>query len=81
MAKERLGDSLDDLLGPKPATPPVSEAPSPTADPQSEMKGYMIRMPISVWKVLQRHFATKGLKAGTGIRQLVMEYAKEQGLL
>ena len=73
--RPKMGDHLDDMLG-----APKGSKPEASADP-GDMRIYNVRLPVATYQALQAHFKARGLRAGTGIRQVVMEYAREHGLL
>ena len=77
MAKRpSMAAPMDDLLGGKRTRPKKTGRPV-----TGDMIVKNVRLPRDVWDALQEHFRARGLKAGTGIRHVIMEYLQDQGVL
>lgn len=53
----------------------------PTVDDEKRLKIRNFRMSDEDWSVLEAHFKKRRIPVGTGIRMLILEHLKEQGLL
>ena len=53
----------------------------PTVDDEKRLKLRNFRMADEDWKALEAHFQERRIPTGTGIRMLLVEYLKEQGVL
>jgi hypothetical protein len=53
----------------------------PTVDDEKKLKISNFRMSDSDWDALEAHFAERRLQVGSGIRMVLVEYLKKQGLL
>ena len=64
---------------------PQKTANIPTKAPQKHHKEgplqkYHIRLTEEDWKSLQQHFTSRGIKTAAGIRMVLKEYIKNEGL-
>jgi hypothetical protein len=53
----------------------------PNVDDEKRLKIRNFRMNDEDWAVLEAHFKERRLPVGTGLRMVLAEYLKEQGLL
>ena len=77
MARRKLSGALDDMLAGH-----NEEKPQKTTEisDRGELKVYHIRLYEGHWKRLQEHFEDQGVPCSTGIRQVLANFLKENGL-
>jgi|APSaa5957512622_1039677.scaffolds.fasta_scaffold116377_2 hypothetical protein len=76
MSKRETANDLFDKMVP-PELPTQTEA---VNVPEGRMTPHMIRMPDDIWNQLSAHFKSRGLNASAGIRQVLFEYLREEGI-
>lgn len=75
-----LLNALDDLMGDY-TEKPEQQAIAPPIEPQKEnLKQHNFRMKDTEWNRLKIHFQGKGLSIAAGLRMIILEYMKKEGV-
>jgi hypothetical protein len=53
----------------------------PTVDDDKKLKIRNFRMSDDDWSILEKHFKDRRIQIASGIRMVLVEYMKKQGLL
>ena len=73
-------DSFMKSSGRAPEGPQKTPAGAPEGPQRGPMRLYKIRLQEGDWRALEAHFEAQGIPVRTGIRAVIKEYMKRQGI-